>query len=711
MNNKIKFEQQSAMGFFSSLFSDFSEKDLVKIPEARERRPDFYYPKGKMLLEIKAIYEQAENNESARWSTIVNGIKKEIINNPKFKELKGLYSITTPRNLTIPLNKHIKCAQVIVEAMQANQSSVECLGYKFEIKKFDADGTDVVFAGFGQVRSIDPAGIINANIAEKIIAANMQLAYNEYDITNRVILLANRVYIGSLNDVIKSLSLMYDSLLELENVDQIWLQVEGKEKWFNELIYSKNFIQSFESCTLDPNSREHISLFEKWYWALDELPNKKDKILDAFHKFLDTKQPWDIFHDDNKRESMAKFGEYLLNQNDIKNAKWLISKFIDDPDPGEPENYKGKPELNYHEKVLKNKDVNVISTVQGHLAWVVKELARKSSQDDITNLIEAFNLTKDKLSKKNQNLYIILEWLFPLIEISNRRMWIANKDSRKYEEYRKLILDPMEGVVAKYAKYNEIARNLVQVFYYFKDLTTDEALFVLEHLLNSPECDAILVYFALFRDRHYKKGQEAGDIFGSIEPQVLNYSAEKVQKLFKKVITNPQQNHATEQIAWQFWKILKDTPDEFCNLAQWIDLLFKQPFNKAVFSNLERIIEDWYGKTTACENPSHDWLMLSMKSAIDYINTSTDERVDIWLSIDNLLNKVAESHPEDLIEIVSSLYDIWMKGGYIGDLTMIFSSYKLIKDAEIRNKTSRIYKTLYSKMRAENNKIPDINFE
>lgn len=708
---KTNFELQSAIGFISNIYKDFSEKDLIRVPEAQGKRPDFYYAKDKTLIEIKAIYERAENDESARWSTIVNGIKREIVKNPTFNEINGLYSITTPRNITISRDKHGACANEIIKSIKENKPEAVCFGYKFEIKRFEAEKSDIVFAGFGHVRSIDPAGIINANIAEKIINANKQLAFNKFDVEKRIILLVNRVYVGSITDVIKSLALMYDSLLNLENVDEIWLQIEGKEQPYNELIYTKDFIQAFEHDSLDPQSKNHISLFEKWYWALEELPNKKNNILNALHKFLNSNIPSKIFMDNGRRESMVRFGDYLLKQDDISNAKWLIQKFINDPDPGNPNNYKGKPEFNYDEKIRKNEDVSIITTVQGHLAWVVKELATKSSKDNIENLIEAFDLVKDKLSKDNQNLYIVLEWLIPLVEISNRRLWLANKNPQKYKEFKKLLLDPENGLVERYSQYAEISRNLVNVFYYVKDLTTDETIFILKKLLSAPESDALLVYFALFRERHYQKGQEAGDILGGINPEIFNYDPSKVQELLKVSITDSKNNFLREQLAWQFWKILKDVPEEFCNLVPWINLLFQVSYNKTLFSNLEMILEDWYERDTSCENPSHRWLVDSIQKAADYVNSTSDERVDMWLSVDNLLNKVAEQHPKDLTRIVKNLYKIWMKGGYIGDPGVVFNSYKFIKETKIRSEVLNIYKDLYSKMKAVHSKLREVNFE
>lgn len=110
MSNKTDLEDLSAIQFLSNLFPDFDKSQLIKIPEhGTDKRPDYYYKKSKVLFEIKALYELEDNKESARWSSIVNGIKNLIIKNPEFQKLNGLYSVDSHRNITIPRDKHQKC--------------------------------------------------------------------------------------------------------------------------------------------------------------------------------------------------------------------------------------------------------------------------------------------------------------------------------------------------------------------------------------------------------------------------------------------------------------------------------------------------------------------------------------------------------------------------------------------------------------------------
>ncbi|PJC80143.1 hypothetical protein CO008_02775, partial [Candidatus Roizmanbacteria bacterium CG_4_8_14_3_um_filter_36_12] len=111
-----------------------------------------------------------------------------------------------------------------------------------------------------------------------------------------------------------------------------------------------------------------------------------------------------------------------------------------------------------------------------------------------------------------------------------------------------------------------------------------------------------------------------------------------------------------------------------------------------------------------CENPSFKWLLTYVNKAKKSLETNKNQRVNIWLDIDELMNKVAESKPEQLIEIVSDLTNIWLANAYIGDLTVIFSSYQQIQNQRMREKTKVKFKKLYGEIRKANPKVKEIIF-
>lgn len=677
--------------------------------------PDYFASEKSLLVEVKQIIDNRDLSGHVQWSRVASNLQKAVNNNSKMSKVKGSYLVNT--SPMIKTREFSEIAEGILSELTAGKTGkINVARHDFEINKVSEQANIVVFGTFGPASFIDPASTIYVNVNDKIPKINEQLAFTNEKIkpTKRILLLVNEYHALLYDwDLFKALSRMYDLLLQSQNIDEIWIQYRIKAGGFkHKLIYRKSFFESFEQKNILNYDDLDLEIFADWFSSLADLGDeKKEKLYEALTVFIDKKKPDEQFTNTNNRYEIIRLGLWLLETNKIKEAIWLIKKFKDDNDPPEPDKYNDREELNYHKQIFEGKDVNVITTVQGHLAWVVKELVRKSSKDDITNLLEGFKLAKEKLSMPNQNLYIILEWLFPLIEISNRRIWIANKDPETYKEFRSLILDPTDGLIARYSTYKEIAKNLFTVFYYVKDLTENESTFVLENLINIHEVASLLVYYALFREGHYKKGQEAGDIFGKITPEIFHYSSNKANQLLEKVITNSSYTYLRNQIAWQYYQILREVPGEFCRLVSYIDKLFTLPFDRELYSKLELILEDWYGKTSTCDNPSHQWLMTYIQKASDYSKSYPSEQVDLWITIDDLLSKVAEFHAEDLKTLLLNLYEIWMKNGYIGEFNVIFSAYKFIRDPEVKADILKVSKDIYSKMKAVKPTIKEILFD
>ena len=703
---------------YISSFLDFYLKRSVPFKQIEEitgvNTPDAYIPKEKILIEVKKVIDEADTSRSARWGSIVNNLQE--ITNSKLQSVNvgGTYSINTPWDFILPRDKHDTVVENLLQAIKENKKVLNYNGLTFQINKINDKENFIAFSSMGPAGSYDAAANFSNNIKANLPKANTQLAYKKRGINpnKKILLLVNKDWMLTWDwDLYKGIASFYVDLLSYTDIDEIWMQFEKKNKYSFKLLFKKKVFTSFEKMSFKRLSAEDASLLGNWFQPLFEMgEEKRSKLLYSLEYLLKTKKPYQVFKNINVRIDIIKFGDWLLSQNLIDKTVWLINKFIDDPNPKLKSGNSEKEQYNPHNRILEGEDVNVITSVQGHLAWLVKNLATHSTKDDISNLLIAFSITKNKLSRKNKNLYLVQQWLYPLIEISNRRIWIANINKKVYRQYRKLILDPNNGLIKKYARYKGLARNLVNLLYYFKDLTTKEALFALRHLISAPEIDAILVFFAFYRDKHYKKDSEAGMIFGQITPEIFKFSTKRIQKFFIKIIHDPKNDRLKDQIAWQFWKILKDSPNEFCHLLPWANMLMDLPYDREIYSKLEMIIEDWYGRETECDNPSHRWLMDYVNKASNYVESVPDERVDIWLSIDVLLNKVAELHPEDLKIILENLYKIWMKNGYIGQLNEIFNSYKSINNTEIRRNTLDFSKMIYSKMKSVNPNIEDINF-
>jgi len=245
---------------------------------------------------------------------------------------------------------------------------------------------------------------------------------------------------------------------------------------------------------------------------------------------------------------IIRLGEHLAAKNRFNDVIWIIDKFIDDPDPEEPEQYSGEPDFNYHQKIANGEDPFVITTVLGHLAWLVQKLAIQKEY-----IGKALNYTEKLLSHKN--LYVKFQAIIPLVEIAARRQWLDGWGKRpresEYKKFHSMIFDLVE-LVSQNPNYKAIANKLVLVFSYYKDLSTEEADEVLNTLKITNESAGLFVYFGIFRQRHYKD-------------QHIEFDGKKFEnKLWEIIKSNTEDNiELKERISCHFWQISKENKDEF----------------------------------------------------------------------------------------------------------------------------------------------------
>src|SRR5258708_816255 len=105
---------------------------------------------------------------------------------------------------------------------------------------------------------------------------------------------------------------------------------------------------------------------------------------------------------------------------------------------------------NYAQRIESNEDINTITTVLGHLAWVIQKLALRKNY-----ITKAFEFTQKLL--KHPNLYVKLQALTPLVEIAARRQWIQEYDSEHKTSYYKEFRETVFKFLEEYSQYKAIA--------------------------------------------------------------------------------------------------------------------------------------------------------------------------------------------------------------------------------------------------------------
>lgn len=666
------------------------------IRERKSNTPDYYIPETQTLIEIKEIHDVESNKQSAQWGKIISKLQKAVNNNPKIDKVKGLYLVNTPPIFKFPTeNKRFEeAAEDILEAILNGQESISVFSREFEIKKVSNEGSAVVFGSHGPGGSFDAAQTIHENIHQKLRTANTQLGYKppKKIVKKRILLLVNKyLLMWRIDEVFRALSYAYDELLTYQNIDEIWLQIENKEgKFTHELLLTRQFIEQYDSKKLIDNLI-NASLLQKWFSSLEKISEEhKNKLFLALRTFFKTKKPYQVFNNESVRVEMTRLGEWLIEKERFDDAIWFIEKFIDDPDPEEPEKYTGDPKFNYHQQIIEGEDSSIIATVRGHLAWTIQKLAARRNY-----ILKAFEYTKRLLRYKN--LYIKLQALIPLIEIAARRQWVEEQSPKTYQEFRKVVF----GLLRNYSNYPAIAKWLTHVFYYFKDLNTKEALEVIDRLKESDESASLFIYFAIFRERHYKN-PDGSDKKG--------FRPEPLREKLKDMIASNDEKYANLQgsIAWNFWKLPQEQPEEFEAVKPYIDLFLKQSYRKNYYDDIERIIEDWIErKPEVCIG----WFEILLKRVAAYIGESKERARDTWISPEKMITYIAGYDSKKLLPLVEILVDLWKKGSFVGSPKEIFENYKKISEPRLKRQVKKQFLVWYSAMKRMNPKIEVVNWD
>jgi len=420
------------------------------------------------------------------------------------------------------------------------------------------------------------------------------------------------------------------------------------------------------------------------------------KLFIALKQFLEDKKPHEIFDNKFAREEMVQLGIWLVEKERFNDALWIIDKFIDDSDPEEPEKYSGNPKFNYHRQIIDGADPRIITTVLGCLAWVVQKLAVHKNY-----IVKALDYTKKFLSHKN--LYVKLQAIVPLIEISARRQWLEGWGKRpregQYKEFHKAVFDLID-LVKENPKYKAIAKRLCRVFAYYKDLSTKEAEQVLDTLKITDEAAGLFVYFGIFRQRHYKD-------------QDIEYNGQRLEKKLKDILKNGKGDHQQlrASITWHLWKVLDENRNEFETIRPYIDLLLEQPYQKDIYDDIERIISGWIkDRSDICIQ----WYKQMLFKVSDFAEHTEKLQLQagLWLMYtEKIVETIARYSPNELLEIMRKLVFLWEKGVFIGSPKRLFESYKLVSDENQRIETKKKFQKWYNSIRRLNPKIEKVDYD
>lgn len=694
---------------FLSFYCKGQKRDLQykAIPEqSKYKTPDYYVPTIGDLIEVKEVHDAKDRQRSAQWGKIVNNLRKQIKNNKKLKKISGLYSIATPSVFKFPTDKvKIKDASdKLLQAIIDKKNEITFHNVTFRLEKVSDKDNGVYFSAMGLGGSFDPAQTIDENIKDKLATANKQLGFKikGKKISKKIVLLTNHYHLLHWDwDLYKAVSYSYKQLLTYDNIDEIWFQNPNKDGTYShKLLYTKQFLSGYHNKKIRVD-QENAFLFSNWFSALEKMGDEhKEKLFIALKSFLTKKRPHVWFKDNiSAREEMVRLGVWLIVKKRFDDATWLIEKFIDDPSPEDPNKYTGDPDFNYHRQIIEGKDPHIITTVLGHLSWTVQKLAARRKEENKKYTIQSLGYTKSLIDHKNY--YVRLQAIIPLIEIAKRRQWLSGWGRRprdgEYKEFHNLTFDLVK-IIKNKPKCIAIAKWLCNVFAYYKDLSTEEAIEVLDALRVTEESAGLFLYYGIYRGEHYKD-------------QKIEFNGEELEKKLKNLIKSKvnKDQALKSNLAWHFWKLLDENPNEFDKLEKRIPLFLKLPYERKIYGSLLRIIEDWIvNKADVCI----PWYKILINNIAKEFDTKEKAR-NFWLTTKTgeILVEIAKKKPDELNDIVRKLVKLWELGSFVGSPKEIFESYKAIRDKDSRQKNKYQFKKWYQKMKKLNPKIEKVDWK
>ena len=655
----------------------------------REGEPDFLIEPLNIVVEIKGIHDREEMEKAIIWSRSIEKFKQYL--NQKYRKIiSGSYIIRTPVSTKLMKRKFPSIAKTIIDAIRGNNENVfiEKIG-TIKVSKINDKANRFVFMGTSDAYKIDAPGTISRNLVASLGKANIQLSRQA---AKRKILLLVNWYIHATDEreFIEALSYSYEDLLGLKHIDEIWVQNKGIGGVSHNLIFTKEFLHRYESNNI--RCEKHlISLFEKWFVALVNISDEfKEKCFNIAKRIVGENEIQDFFKNEDVRTEIVRLGEWYAKNKKYDQVIWIIDKLINDQEPPVPVKYEGDPQFNYHKLIEEGKESGVITTVLGHLAWLIRYLATEKRY--IRNA-----LSYTKILAKHKNLYIKMQAIAPLTEIAARRHWLQGYGKRPYKSYYKefnILVFGYVRLIKQKPNYKAIAEFLLGVFNHYKDLSTKETIQVLDALRTVDDSGGLYIYFGLYRKDHFKK-------------QNIEYDSGKVENRLRFVIRSKKYRAIQANIAWHFWQILKEDIKQYSTLETYLDLLYRNPFHSQTFNTLEYILGDLIEKkTTECTR----WYKMLLDRIGKYVSCIEKEGpFEIWLhDSEKIVRKIARCNSGHMKSVVQKLIMLQQNRVFVGDPIKLLTSYTEIDDNKLRQEAKNEFQKLFELLRTKFPKVEPI---
>ncbi len=641
----------------------------------------------KVAVEIFRLVESGEDLAKWKiWRSVIDHLKNELLS----RGIKG-YFISTPEFAVKKRDIAAYSLQLAGEIEKAVKSTAE---EKFEYAGFSfskmKDTSTVVFSTGTAGRSIDPRGTAASKFGEKLPKKNQQVAVLDHE---RILLVVNWAIIVDGEDAIRALSGFDFS--KLQNVDKIFF--ESRENEFV-LIYERGIVEAIKNKQLvNDQPLAHLIL----QYARYQLGDKNQGAFDYVKEITKLTGNIDWLDDDGAKENLVSFGEELVTKDSTEDAMWIVRQLHDDDDPnpaGTNDSDDPKGEYNYHAQILRGEDANIITTVRGHLCWLMMKIVAKNDPKHYTQIIAIMSRYL-----KEDNLYIRIQASYILSELWARRRATRNQDESEFawkDEERAYIRQLTLDTIRANRSYPRVMEALLHVLNSVRDLNEQEAEEIL-HLFLETKDDGVLhdlaafvIYFALFRegDSQYYGGK---------------FDPAKFVSLLKEQIKNGVPS-MSGSLSWHLWQTLKDKLLPYEAIKEYLPLFLEGEYAPLAMTRLAFILEEL---STIAPDDALDLYERALQSLENYLKTKPkDGHQNIINATEEMLPILAKD-PKRLIDVIGRLKNISMAEMqiYIGDTSKIFGSYQLVP---VKNKeeVKSALKIMYEEMKVQQPYLPEIDW-
>ena len=631
----------------------------------------------RIAVELFRLVESEEDLKRQRaWGRVIEKLREEV----ERRKLKG-YIVSTP----VFTYKKKELDAYVSQQADAIEHAIYDDGDK---KQFSAGGYEfnkianletIVFSYSPGARAINPSGTALGQFVRLLPVKNGQLEAPGH---RHCLLVANWAMFVDPGDAIQA-TLTNIDFGKLPNIDLIFYEARPGE--FS-LVFSRSVYEAIRK-PADITDPGLVSLRNQCLRFM--LADKKDEALEYVRSISTDKGTVRWLDDPEARQNTVTHVEARLKEhNRPDEALWLLEMLHDDANP----DVRGTNDSeDLHARVLRGDDVHFITTVRGHLCWLMSHLIARNDPQHYTRILQIL-----ERYAKEENLYIRMQVTFPLAELVSRRRGTKKPDGTPFEwdqDERQRARDLAFRMLRENSSYPRVMEGLLHVFNSLRDVSEAEAEEILQRFLATRQDDvlhnlaALVVFFALFRDTHWHD-----------DPP---FDRRKFVEILKGQIIGGD-GSIRAAIAWHLWKIVQEKHLPYAEVREYFPMFWNGAYDSHVASMCAIALEE-----LAALAPDDGIVLFNrmVRSTLDYVNGNPPRTP--WLYGTEKMMLLLARRPDDLAAVLPDLGGLWMKGVYIGDLTVIFQSFRLVDTAR-RNEIKQRLQGLHAEMKGVHPQLVDV---